>query len=96
MNAALRAWAERFHATCEALPGFKRLAVGDTAAAAAATETILGLIDPSSSVAARAAEVPGPALPRSVCTSNAKRYRLASVVEILLRDFEAMLGRADI
>ena len=48
VNPALRAWAERFHATCEALPVFKRLAAecrGDPAAAAAATETILGLID---------------------------------------------------
>ena len=48
VNPALRAWAERLHATCEALPAFKRLAAecrGDAAAAAAATETILRLVD---------------------------------------------------
>ena len=48
MNPALGAWAQRFHATCEALPVFGRLAAecrGDPAAAAAATETILRLVD---------------------------------------------------
>src|SRR5690242_12197162 len=41
---ALRAWAERIHASCEALPQFGRLAAecrGDAAAAAAAVETLL-------------------------------------------------------
>jgi Mg-chelatase subunit ChlD len=44
MNPLLRPWAERFHATCEKLPVFTRLAEecrGDAAAAAAAVETIL-------------------------------------------------------
>jgi Mg-chelatase subunit ChlD len=48
VNPALATWAERFHATCEALPVFARLAAecrGDPAAAAAATETILGMLD---------------------------------------------------
>jgi Mg-chelatase subunit ChlD len=48
VNPALAAWAQRFHATCEALPVFGRLAAecrGDSAAAAAATETILRLVD---------------------------------------------------
>jgi Mg-chelatase subunit ChlD len=51
VNPALATWAERFHATCEALPVFARLAAecrGDPGAAAAATETILGLLDLSS------------------------------------------------
>ena len=42
---ALRAWAERIHASCEALPQFGRLAAecrGDAAAAAAAVESLLG------------------------------------------------------
>jgi hypothetical protein len=48
VNPALGAWAQRFHATCEALSVFGRLAAecrGDPAAAAAATETILRLLD---------------------------------------------------
>src|SRR5919197_4249907 len=41
---ALRAWAERIHASCEALPQFNRLAAecrGDASAAAAAVELLL-------------------------------------------------------
>ncbi|ACL64464.1 VWA containing CoxE family protein [Anaeromyxobacter dehalogenans 2CP-1] len=41
---ALRAWAERIHASCEALPQFSRLAAecrGDASAAAAAVESLL-------------------------------------------------------
>jgi hypothetical protein len=48
VNPALAEWAQRFHATCEALPIFGRLAAecrGDPAAAAAATEAILRLVD---------------------------------------------------
>ena len=43
-----RAWAERFHSSCQALPAFARLAAqckGDPAAAAAAVETILDELD---------------------------------------------------
>jgi Mg-chelatase subunit ChlD len=43
-NAALGAWAERFHATCDALPAFGRLAAdcrGDAAAAAEAVGVIM-------------------------------------------------------
>ena len=44
VNPALRPWAERFHATCDELPSFTRLAAecrGDAAAAATAVESIL-------------------------------------------------------
>jgi Mg-chelatase subunit ChlD len=61
-NPALRAWAERFHATCEALPVFGRLAAecrGDAAAAAAATETVLRLVNLPPMDAPSPAAVPG-------------------------------------
>ena len=48
MSPGLAAWAQRFHKTCEALPVFGRLVTqcrGDPAAAAAATETILHLVN---------------------------------------------------
>src|SRR5690242_816323 len=44
VNAALRPWAERVHATCDALPLFARLAAecrGDAAASAAAVEALV-------------------------------------------------------
>ncbi len=49
INAALRRWAERFHATCDELPAFARLAAecrGDAAAASAAVESILQQMQP--------------------------------------------------
>jgi len=70
VNPALATWAERFHATCEALPVFARLAAqcrGDPAAAAAATETILGLIDFPSP------ETPPPAAPPSSSADPLRR-----------------------
>jgi len=49
INAALRPWAERFHATCDELPSFTRLSTecrGDAAAAAAAVESIIQQMQP--------------------------------------------------
>lgn len=48
VNAALRPWADRVHASCRSLPQFERLAAdcrGDAAAAAVAVETLMDELD---------------------------------------------------
>jgi Mg-chelatase subunit ChlD len=61
-NPLLRPWAERFHATCDELPAFSRLAAecrGDAAAAAAAVETLLQQMNPPGPEEPPAPELPG-------------------------------------
>ena len=77
-NAALRPWAERFHATCDALPSFGRLAAecrGDAAAAAAAVETLLDEMD------VPGPEEPSPAAPPGSSKDPVRRPLAAACLE---------------
>jgi Mg-chelatase subunit ChlD len=87
VNAALRPWAERVHAACDALPSFGRLAAecrGDAAASATAVEALvreLNLPPPE--------EPPPPAPPGSV-GKDALRRPLAAACAAAARAVEAL------
>ncbi|WP_242343660.1 vWA domain-containing protein [Anaeromyxobacter terrae] len=91
-NPALRAWAERVHATCDQLPAFARLAAecrGDAAASAAAVEVLLRELN------LPPPEEPVPPAPPGVVGNDPLRRPLAAACAVAARVVENLRDAID-